>query len=75
MKKLFLLSFVIITATTVQSENLEYQKMLSIRARIIELPPQKKPQPFPILVQEEEILNADIADLLQQLKTLNASHK
>jgi len=73
MNKLFLLSLITITTASLQAENLEYQRMLAVRSRILELPAPQTPQPLPILVQEEEMLNNDVTDLLQQLKSMDAS--
>jgi hypothetical protein len=74
MNKLFLLFLAALTTASLHAENLEYQQMLAVRAKILELPLQQTPQPLPVLVQEEEMLNSDVTDLLQQLKTLDASH-
>lgn len=73
MNKLSLLFLLAIATSFLHAENLQYQQMLTSRSKILELPAPDKPQPLPVLIQEEEMLNNDVTDLLQQLKNLEAS--
>ena len=71
MKKIILVSLVTISTLNAES-NAEYQKMLDVRANILGLPDRVAPALL-VLIEEEETLNAQLVDLLQQLKTLDTT--
>ena len=77
MKKILLVSLVIVSAINARTINPEYQKMLDVRANLLGIQkpqsPQEASQSLPVLVQEEETLNNQFTDLLQQLKNLDSS--
>lgn len=77
MKKILLISLVIVSAINARTFNAEYQKMLDVRANLLGIKkpqsPQEASRPLTVLVQEEETLNNQFTNLLQQLKSLDAA--